>query len=267
MWSSADGSVIAYVTEPGYGDSAGGVGLSIVSSHATRTIPLAVGDTVAAAVAPDGHAVYATMGPDVLAFDVATGATRTVCSACVAERYASTGLAVSADETRVATSSSFESHFFGVPPVSRVVVTDVATAQRLWTRETKDWVAMRVEGFVDNGTIVETVQKIQSADLPPVSPDIRLVSSLGSGKPVERSTGVTGYGPITRLNSQWWYARDAWDKVTSLYTNPDLTPAHETKVADRIDGTTSFGYLPVTSRPAAILSATDPPAASATSTR
>ena len=93
------------------------------------------------------------------------------------------------------------------------------------------------------------------------------MSHLGSEKPVERSTGVTGYGPITHLNSQWWYARDAWDKVTSLYTNPDLTPAHETKVADRIDGTTSLGYIPVTSRPATIPMPSDWPSASVTPMR
>lgn len=55
--------------------------------------------------------------------------------------------------------------------------------------------------------------------------------------------------------------------LTLPASTSDLTPAHETKVADRIDGTTSFGYTPVTSRPATIPTPSDPPSASVTSTR
>jgi hypothetical protein len=204
------------------------------------------------------------MGHDVVAYDTATRAPRTLCTGCVLLSEQSTGLAVSLDETRVATSGSVQPRYYGVPQVSRVEVTDATTSKRLWSRDIKDWITPRVEAFVDDDTLVESIQKIQPNDVPPVNPEFYLVSRLGSGKPVERSTGLIGYGPLTRLDGQWWYARDSWNKVTSLYTNPDLTPTHETKVADRVDGTNTFGYLPVTSRPAPISTASASASASAT---
>jgi hypothetical protein len=262
MWASADASVIAYVTTRGVIDNDTTEALVISGAGGTSMITMSAYESVAAAVAPDGHAVYVTMGHDVVAYDTATTASRTLCTACVVLSEQSTGLAVSADETRVAVSGAVQPRGFGIPQVSRVDVTDSTTSKRLWQREIKDWITPRAEVFVDDDTLVESLAKIQSGDLPPVNPEFYLVSQLGSGHPVERSTGLIGYGPVTRLDGQWWYARDSWNKVTSLYTNPDLTLAHESKVVDRIDGPHTFGYIPVTSRPVPI----SPTAATATTT-
>jgi hypothetical protein len=266
MWASADGSVIAYTTVPGVVDADTTEALVIRGAGGTWMITIAPFESVAAAVAPDGHAVYVTMGHDVVAYDTATRASRTLCTACVVLSQQSTGLAVSADETRVAVSGAVQPRGFGIPQVSRVDVTDATTSKRLWQREIKDWITPRAEVFVDDDTLVESLAKIQSGDLPPVNPELYLVSQLGSGHPVERPTGLIGYGPLTRLDGQWWYARDSWNRVTSLYTNPDLSPAHESKVVDRIDGAHTFGYIPVTSRPVPISTPSATPSASAVPT-
>jgi hypothetical protein len=165
-----------------------------------------------------------------------------------------TGLVVSADGSRIATSSSQDAQFPTYPQISKVLVTDVASGKVLWSQAIQSWVTPRVEAFADAVTLVETVQDVTggegASDRLPINPEIHLIGGLGTGHVTDTATGVFGYGPVTRLGSQWWYARDSWAKVTSLYTNPDLTPAHETKVADRVDGTTTYGYLPLTQKPA-----------------
>jgi len=246
LWSSAEGSVIAYRVLTGkapMGEPAP-AGIWVISSHGTQRIPVAPALLGVAAVAADGHAVYVTHGHDVVRYDVRTGDVSTMCTQCVRWQQHPLSIAVSADESRIAV-SSFPKGDATIHEFSDVTIIDAHTGVTLWTHEYLS--LTRVEAFIDDTSLVATVDSEASADRSPSNGALHILSGIGSGHVVDRPTGISAYGPVDHVGGTWWYYRDSWNWITSVYTNTDLTPAHESKVADRVDGTTSYDYHPVPS--------------------
>jgi hypothetical protein len=246
LWSSADGSVIAYRVLTGkapMGEPAP-AGIWVISSHGTQRIPVTPALLGVAAVAADGHAVYVTHGHDVVRYDVRTGDVTTMCTQCVRWQQHPLSIAISADESRIAV-SSFPNGDATIHESSDVTIIDAHSGDTLWTHEYLS--LTRAEAFLDDTSLVTTVESEVSADRAPSNGALHILSGIGSGHVADRPTGISAYGPVDHVGGTWWYYRDSWDWVTSVYTNTDLTPAHETKVADRVDGTTSYDYHPVTS--------------------
>ena len=236
---SDDGSVLAVVAQHQGADP-----LWVVQHGRTRVVPVpGDGPVLGLAVAPDGHAVYFLPGTGaVIRWDVATGTESTLCSRC---GFASIGswLAVSPDARTIAI-SSFSGRYAGP---TWLYVVDARSGRLLWKQSGTGADLPNGSGmvFADDDTLVLPVGEWT----PGHSPVIHQISRLRSGHPVDLSTGVSGYGPIRRLDGVWWYYRDNPAGTTTAYVNPDLTPAGERKLADRVDGPTSFDYLPVTTAP------------------
>ena len=235
---SDDGSVLAVVAQHQGADP-----LLVMQHGWTRVVPVpGDGPVLGLAVAPDGHAVYFLPGTGaVIRWDVTSGTESTLCSRC---GFGSIGswLAVSPDARTIAI-SSFSGQYDGP---TELVVFDAPSGRVLW-QQSGTGADLPGPGmvFADDDTLVLPVGDSN----PGHSPVIHQISGLRSGHPVDASTRVSGYGPIRRLDGLWWYYRDNPAGTTTAYVNPDLTTAGERKLADRVDGPTSFDYLPVTTAP------------------
>jgi hypothetical protein len=236
---SDDGSVLAVVAR-----HQSAAPLLVVQHGRTRVVPVpADGVVLGLAVAPDGHAVY--FGADngaVMRWDVTSGTESTLCARCAL--YAVAGwLAVSPDARTIAI-STLSGQYAGP---TWLYVVDAPSGRVLWQQSGTGADLPEGSGmvFADDDTLVLPIGN----PAPGHNPVIHQISGLRSGHPVDVSTGVSGYGPIRRLHGLWWYYRDNLDGTTTAYVNPDLTPAGERKLADRVDGPTSFDYLPVTTAP------------------
>ena len=229
-------------------------GIWVISSHGTQRIPVAPALLGVAAVAADGHAVYVTNGHDVERYDVRTGDVSTMCTQCLRWQQHPLSISVSTDESRIAV-SSFPHGDATIHESSDMTIVDTHSGATLWTHEYLS--LARAEAFIDDTSLVTTVESEVSADRSPSNSALHILSGIGSGHVVDRPTGISAYGPVDHVGGTWWYYRDGWDWVTSVYTNSDLTPAHETKVADRVDGSTSYDYHPVPAG-AAVRSAAPP---------
>ena len=237
---SDDGSVLAVVAQ-----HKGADWLWVVQHGRTRVVAVpADGVVLGLAVAADGHAVY--FGADngaVIRWDVASGTESTLCARCALYAVVGSWMAVSPDAHTLAI-SSFSGQYGGP---TWLYVVDAPSGRVLWKQSGTGADLPNGSGmvFADNDTLVLPV----GDSTPGHSPMIHQISGLRSGHPVDVSTGVSGYGPIRRLDGLWWYYRDTPDGTTTAYVNPDLTTAGERKLADRVDGPTSFDYLPVTTAP------------------
>jgi hypothetical protein len=237
---SDDGSVLATVARHQSADP-----LLVVQRGRTRVVPVpADGVVLGLAVAPDGHAVY--FGADngaVMRWDLTTATESTLCPRCALYAVIGSWLAVSPDARTLAI-VSFSGQYGGP---TWLFVVDVPSGRVLWKQSGTGADLPNGSGMVFANT--DTLVLPIGESTPGRSPVINQISGLRSGHPVDASTGVSGYGPIRRLHGVWWYYRDNPDGTTTAYVNPDLTPAGERKLADRVDGPTSFDYLPVTTAP------------------
>lgn len=247
LWSSQDGTVLAFrrmVTAP-YGVH-GSTYVWIVTSAGSRRLPTTQSPAPVAAVSPDGREVYATHGQDVVRYDLASGVVSNLCTSCVPLPDWPTGLAVSADGTRVAVSGASGGGDLLVR--TTVSVVDTTTSHTLWNHRYSTFA--EVQNFVDDASVIVVVSPSSYPGYRvPGNDSIDVVAGLGTGHVVDRPTGITGYGPVEHVAGTWWYYRDSWDFVTSVLTSSDLNPAHEIKVADRVDGTTSYDYHPIIGSP------------------
>ena len=249
--ASADGQVLAVVTV-GLAATKPGDQLRIVSHGRTRSVPDSPGQSVyAVQAAPDGRAVYYLLGDSVMAWRAATDTVSTLCAHCAPDPSfpPQAVLAVSPDAATVAVTEIYQNHLPGSLPTSTVTVRDAVSGRLLWQAKIPGGEGPAVgQTFADNDTLVEVL-----GDSTGRNPAIRLVSGLRSGHVVDTASGVLGYDP-QRLDGMWWYYRDSAAGVTTVYVNPDLTPARERKLVYRVDGPTSFDYLPVTTVPRAAIS-------------
>lgn len=247
--ASADGQVLAVVTV-GLGATEPGDQLWVVRHGRTRSLPVPPGQSVyAVQAAPDGRVVYYLLGDSVMTWRVATETVSTLCAHCAPSPSfpPRAVLAVSPDAATVAVTEIYQNHLPGSLPTSTMTVRDAASGRLLWQAKASGGQGPAVgQTFADNDTLVEVLGDWTGSD-----PTIRLVSGLRSGHAVDTASGVLGYDP-QRLDGMWWYYRDSTAGVTTVYVNPDLTPARERKLVDRIDGPTSFDYQPVTTVPRAV---------------
>jgi hypothetical protein len=209
-------------------------------------------------VAADGRAVYYAVGGGVLRYDTTTSARTRLCTGCLPAgnpAWARRDVVVSPDERTVAVTQVVGSRLYGGPIDARVTVVDVATGRVLWEQQGRERTGAQAWLFADDDTLVTTVGVGHYG----ATPAIHRVTGFRSAHVSDTATGVVGYGPIAHVDGVWWYYRDATGPtaVTSVYVNPDLTPAGERKLTDRVDGATTRNYEPVTTAPAAI---TLPPA-------
>jgi len=254
IWSSDDASVMAFWRRGATSDwSLLPADIWVVGPLGERRLPVTPTVRPVAAVAADGHAVYATHGRDIVRYDVRADAVTTMCTRCVTWPEHVLSLAVSSDESRIAV-SSFPHGDATIFNWSVISILDVRSGDVLWTHDYRSFV--HAEEFIDDTSLLTTVEPLVSEGAGgyrlPDNHFLDIVSGIGSGHVADRRTGIRGHGPVTHVAGTWWYFRDGWDWVTSVLTSTDLTPAHETKVADRVDGTTSYAYRPLTSSPAIV---------------
>lgn len=242
--------MLAVVTV-GLGATESGNQLWVVSHGRTRSVPVPPGQSVyAVQAAPDGRAVYYLLGDSVMAWRVATESVSTLCARCAPDPSfpPRTVLAVSPDAAILAVTEIHQNHLPGSLPTSTVTVRDATSGRLLWQAKTPGGEGPAVgQTFADNDTLVEVF-----GDATGRNPAIRLVRGLRSGHVVDTASGVLGYDP-QQLDGMWWYYRDSDSGLTTVYVNPDLTPARERKLVARVDGPSSFDYLPVTTAPLAAI--------------
>lgn len=237
---SDDGSVLAVVAQHQGADP-----LLVMQHGRARVVPVPADGVVRGlAVAADGHAVYFVADTAaVMRWDMTSGTESTLCARCGLGAVIGSWLAVSPDAKTIAI-SSFSGQYAGP---TWLYVVDAPSGRVLWKQPGTGADLPNGSGmvFADDDTLVLSV----GDSTPGHSPVIHEIRGLRSGHPVDVSTGVSGYGPIRRLDGLWWYYRDNPDGTTTTYVSPDLTPAGERKLAVRVDGSTSFDYLPVATAP------------------
>ena len=252
--ASTDGRVLAWTAYTVTAQATSVPAFWVAVAGQARRLPLAEDSRVSGVrVAADGHAVYYVVGGSLQRYDTATSALTTMCTTCLGAvpwpAYG-LGLAVSPDERTVGISWTSQLSTVGQHMSGEATVADVASSKVLWHVAAQDIDVPVVWTFADDDTLVTTTGVGEFA--PTASID-KVTGFRSAGATVE-PTGLVGYGPITFVDGVWWYARDTPGATvtTTIYVNADLTPAGERKLADRVDGETSYGYTPVSSAPVPI---------------